>query len=91
MKTLYGGNSENCCGYCKLHHVGITPKQIRIKKCLEKHCQHFSRYNGHWVWKAIKHKEKKKKESKELRRQRKARQKEYYENLQKEQKKNADS
>lgn len=85
MRTLYRDYSDDCCGYCKLHHVGITPQQLKIKKCTEKRCIHFSRYRNHWYWPLYEAKKKQIEEDKiqrkNLRKERKERQKAYLENL----------
>ena len=83
MRTLYGNFSDNCCGYCKLHHVGVTVRQMRLKQCLEKQCTHFRRLEEHPHWTWLKRKETKKQESKLLRKQHKEKQKAYLENLSK--------
>ena len=48
MEVLYGTCSENCAGYCKLHSVGLTVKQIRTKECLGKNCWHLEKMNHEW-------------------------------------------
>ena len=50
MEVLYGTCSENCAGYCKKHHVGLTVKQIRTKECLSKNCWHLQRNEDHEWW-----------------------------------------
>lgn len=81
MRTLYKSYSDNCCGVCKLHHVGVTPNQVKRKQCVEKHCKHFRKFNGHEYWEKQKDDPEKKAERKSLRKQRKAAQNDYYENL----------
>lgn len=49
-RTLYGGVSQNCCGYCRLHGCGVTVKQLRKKECLQKQCFHLRRYAEHDFW-----------------------------------------
>lgn len=48
--TLFNGNSNNCCGYCQLHHCSITVKQMRVKECLSKQCRHLAKYEEHPYW-----------------------------------------
>lgn len=50
MEVLYGTCSENCAGYCKLHGVGLTVKQIRTKECLAKNCWHLNKNENHEWW-----------------------------------------
>lgn len=50
MEVLYGTCSENCAGYCKLHNVGLTVKQIRTKECLSKNCWHLQKNEEHEWW-----------------------------------------
>jgi len=50
MEVLYGTCSENCAGYCKLHHVGLTVKQIKNKDCLAKNCWHMQKNENHEWW-----------------------------------------
>lgn len=87
MRTLYKRYSDDCCGFCKLHHVGVTPDQAKHKKCVERGCTHFCKYKDHWYWTLYETKkeneEQKKKERKMLRKQRKEKQKAYLENLSK--------
>lgn len=37
-RTLYGSRSENTCAYCAIHKRALTPRQMRGKECLAKHC-----------------------------------------------------
>lgn len=48
--TLFNGNSDNCCGYCQLHHCAMTVKQMRAKECLQKQCWHLTKYEEHPYW-----------------------------------------
>lgn len=88
MKTLFGNQSERCCGFCKLHHVGITPNQIKKRHCLTPTwCKHFRKIadSEYWEKETIrqKHIAKQKTESQLLRKQRKAEKKIYFEKLDK--------
>ena len=49
-RTLYNGNSSNCCAYCNLHHCGVTAKQMRNKECLKKQCWHLVKNEEHPYW-----------------------------------------
>lgn len=63
METLYCGDSNNCAGYCKRHHVGLTVKQLKQRECLKKQCRHFERKEDHMYWTqraAVKRKKKEK-------------------------------
>lgn len=79
MRTLYKTQSDNCCGFCRYHHKGVTPNQLRRKQCIERHCQHLQKYKQHPYWAQLEYQQEKKLESKELRKQRKAAQKAYFE------------
>lgn len=62
---LLGGRYDRCCGYCHLHRIRMTPKQMKNRKCLEKHCKHFVPWKQHPLWEqraAAKEKRKMKKE-----------------------------
>ena len=48
--TLFNGSSNNCCGYCQLHHCAMTVKQMRAKECLSKQCWHLTKYEEHPYW-----------------------------------------
>lgn len=48
MEVMYGTCSENCAGYCKLHQVGMTVKQIKKKDCLAKNCWHLEKKEHEW-------------------------------------------
>lgn len=48
--TLYGCESSNIAGYCKLHNVSLTPKQIRAHNCLQKQCWHLEKNEKHRWW-----------------------------------------
>ena len=48
--VLFNGKSDNCCGYCKLHHASMTVKQMRSKECLQKQCWHFVKNEEHDYW-----------------------------------------
>lgn len=48
MEVMYGTCSENCAGYCKLHQVGMTVKQIKNKDCLAKNCWHLEKKEHEW-------------------------------------------
>lgn len=45
-----GGNRENSVGYCKLHLITVTAKQMKTRQCLEKHCRHFQKWGNHPYW-----------------------------------------
>ena len=51
MTTIYGGESENCCAICNLHHRGLTAKQMRQRECLNKQCWHLEKMETHQYWK----------------------------------------
>lgn len=55
---------QNAVGYCRLHKVTVTPKQMKKRKCLEKECRHFVRLERHPLWEQ-------KRRAKELRNERK--------------------
>lgn len=48
--VLYGGHSNNCCAYCKLHKVSMTVKQMKNKDCLKKQCWHLEKNGSHPIW-----------------------------------------
>lgn len=50
-KTLFHGRSSNLCGWCHYHHAGLTPHQLKIKKCLGKQCKALQRFTNHPYWK----------------------------------------
>lgn len=51
MQTcLYHSFSNNVCANCKLHHCGLTVKQMKHKNCLGKSCWHLQRNEGHPYW-----------------------------------------
>ena len=50
-RTLYNGYSNNCCAYCKLHHCGMTVKQMKKKECLKNQCYHLQKNEEHQIWK----------------------------------------
>ena len=49
-ECLYGTCSDNCCGYCKLHHCNMTVRQMRTKECLQKECRHLVKNEEHQYW-----------------------------------------
>lgn len=61
--VLYGGYSENVCGYCWKHRKWVTPTQLKQKKCLQYGCDAFEK-KEHRLWDA-------KAKSKEMRKLRK--------------------
>lgn len=88
MKTLFGDKSEQCCGFCKLHRVGITPNQLKTRHCIHPtRCKHFRKFEDseHWERMAIHAKRvaDAKAESKQMRQKRKSEQKAYFEKLDK--------
>lgn len=48
--TLYHTWSDNVCAYCRKHHAGVTPRQLKQKRCLAKQCKHLKRYPDHPLW-----------------------------------------
>ena len=44
-----GGPKEKCCGYCRLHKCYMTPRQVKSRECLAKHCRHL-RKDPHPYW-----------------------------------------
>lgn len=40
----------NPCAYCRLHRSGMTVKQMKNRKCLEKNCRHFRKIKTHGYW-----------------------------------------
>lgn len=89
MKTLFGDQSEKCCGFCNLHHVGITPNQLKKRHCVSPtRCKHFRKISesDHWEEEAARQKRiaERKEESRKLRQKRKAEKKAYLEKLDKE-------
>lgn len=49
-ECLFNTYSDNCCAYCKLHHVNMTVKQMRTKGCLQKQCWHLEKNEMHQYW-----------------------------------------
>lgn len=85
IRTLYHNYSDDCCGFCKRHWVGVTVKQMHKKKCLEKECRHFQKYAKHSYWtqceQQLQAERIRKEERKILRKKRKETQQKYFENL----------
>ena len=89
MKTLFGDQSERCCGFCKLHGVGITPNQIKKRHCISPNqCKHFRKIKDAEFWEEEIARQtriaERKAESKKLRAKRKAEKKVFMEKLDKE-------
>lgn len=64
MECLFHTESNNVAAYCKHHHCGITVKQMKAKKCLQKQCNYFVKNEQHDHWRQrewIKHQRKVKK------------------------------
>ena len=36
------------CAYCALHHFAMTVKDVRKRKCIDKHCKHLRRMKHPW-------------------------------------------
>ena len=47
---IFGTESSNVAGYCKLHDAYMTVKQIKCKSCLQKQCWHLERNYDHKWW-----------------------------------------
>ena len=47
---MYGTYSNNVAGYCRLHQVSLTVKQIKCKNCLQKECWHLAKNENHQYW-----------------------------------------
>lgn len=71
-RTFFGSYSPNSCAYCWKHHLALTPKQLKKKRCLEKRCDALSRCD-HPYW-----------EQREKRKKQRSERKERLENLYKE-------
>ena len=89
MKTLFGDQSERCCGFCKLHGVGVTPNQIKNRHCISPNqCKHFRKIKDAEFWEEEAARQiriaERKTESKKNRQKRKAVKKAYFEKLDKE-------
>lgn len=61
---LWHSQIKNPVGYCYKHKAAMTAKQMRLKKCLQKQCNAFKRYEEHPLWEQ-------RERTKELRRQKK--------------------
>ena len=49
-KTFYGTRSANVCAYCWKHHLSLTPKQVKTRKCLAHNCDALQRHeHPYWV------------------------------------------
>lgn len=42
--------SSNPCAWCKLHHVGLSARQIKTKGCLGKQCWYLKPIETHKYW-----------------------------------------
>jgi len=65
-KTLYNGESDRCCAFCKRHGVAMTVKQMKKKECLKVNCWHLVKYPEHPYWQyreSVKRNKKKRKEA----------------------------
>lgn len=71
-RTFYASYSSNSCAYCWKHHLALTPKQLKRRGCLEKHCDALGKCD-HPYWLA-----------REKRKEQRAARKERLENLYKE-------
>jgi hypothetical protein len=60
---------QNAAGWCYLHRITVTPKQMRHRGCLQKHCRHLVPWKQHPIWE-------KRAQVKQLRQERKEREKE---------------
>ncbi len=66
--TLFHGYSSNLCAWCHYHNVGVTVRQMKLKKCLGRQCGALEKYD-HPIWKHrenIKELRKKRKEARAL-------------------------
>lgn len=66
QKTLYGGFSDNCCGYCRLHKCAVTTTQMKKKECLKKGCYYFIKNDSHPLWIQRKKKKEQKKRKRKM-------------------------
>ena len=48
--TLNNTVARSPCGYCRKKGVSLTWKQVKGKKCLNKGCHYFSKYESHEIW-----------------------------------------
>ena len=46
-KTFYGTSSPNTCAYCFKHHLSLTPRQVKTRKCLERQCDALKLFDDH--------------------------------------------
>ena len=51
-KSFYGSSAKETkiVGYCRLHHLNLTAKQIKTRKCLKRNCKALDRHEHEW-WK----------------------------------------
>jgi hypothetical protein len=60
---------ENACGYCHLHRVTLSVKQLRGRECLRKQCRHLVPWKQHPYWEQ-RAREKERKEQRKLEKKR---------------------
>lgn len=49
--TFWNTKSENVCAFCKKHNLWLTPKQMKKRECLCRHCDALSPLVSHSYWK----------------------------------------
>jgi len=50
MKNVfYGSKSNNICAFCWKHRLGLTPKQLKKRRCLKRNCDALER-RPHPMW-----------------------------------------
>jgi len=66
-RTLNSNNvpKSKLCGYCKLHKITLTVKELKQKECLKKECWHLIKYQNHPYWIEREKTKQKRKERKE--------------------------
>ena len=50
MPTFWNTKSSNICAYCKKHNLWMTPKQMRKRQCICRHCDALSPITSHGYW-----------------------------------------
>lgn len=52
MKPVFWNTqSNNVCAFCKKHCVWMTPKQMKKRNCIARHCDALSPLQDHGYWK----------------------------------------
>lgn len=58
------------CGYCRLHRLTVTPKQMKRRQCLQKQCRSFVPWKQHPIWEQREREKQLKEERKALKKER---------------------